>query len=82
MQVTEQELRVFSRLKQNQDGIDLFEILLNQLAQNHMILLEGKKDYRDEMIGYGACLLDITRLFKECDDKLKRYSVKDSQDRF
>ena len=81
MQLTEQELRIFSRLSKSPEGIDFMEILDKKLLENHRMILGRDKEFRDEAVGYGTCLLELLELFANCDDKLKRISVQEAQDR-
>jgi hypothetical protein len=69
--MTEEQLRLMSRLIKTQEGRDFVEeILKPMLKDNHQDLLTGNKNIRDEMIGFGNCLLALLTLFETCDIKL------------
>jgi hypothetical protein len=69
--VTEEQLRLISRITRTQDGKDfLNEILTPMVNKNYNQLLGSGKEVRDELIGYGNCLKELVDIFENCDIRL------------
>ena len=78
MTLDREQLILLSRLKKNQDGVDLInEILIPLLSKNHDSILGSAKDGRDELVGYGQCLNDLIKIFVDCENKLSASSKLD-----
>jgi hypothetical protein len=70
--LTNEQLKLISRIIKTQDGKDLVEEVLKPLLlQNHMDILKEGKQFRDESVGFGNCLLFLIELFNDCDVKLE-----------
>ncbi|CAB4174712.1 hypothetical protein UFOVP1138_43 [uncultured Caudovirales phage] len=73
--MTEEQLRLISRLSKTQEGKDyLAEVLKPMLLQNHIDILSEDKTHRDELIGFGNCLMQLITLFETCDIRLSERS--------
>jgi hypothetical protein len=69
--MNEEQLRLISRISKTQEGKDFIqEILKPMLSQNHIDLLKEGRASRDEIVGFGNCLLLLVTLFENCDIRL------------
>jgi hypothetical protein len=69
--MTDEMLRIISRLAKTQEGKDFIgEVLKPKLVENHAHILSGPKETRDELVGFGNCLQVLVTLFENCDTKL------------
>lgn len=69
--LSEQQLQIIKRMRQNQDTADFIESILKpEFHKNHISLLATNKEGRDELIGEGRCLSLLINLFIDIDNKL------------
>jgi hypothetical protein len=69
--MNEEQLRLISRMMKTQDGKDFIaEIIDPMLKQNHLDILGDGRALRDEVVGFGNCLLFLKSIFENCDTKL------------
>lgn len=79
--MTEDQLRLISRLAKTQEGKDFKEEVLKPLLfQNHMDLLNEGRATRDEIVGFGNCLLFIINLFENVDSRLQEQNKTEAPD--
>jgi hypothetical protein len=79
--MTESQLRLLSRISRTQEGKDFVEeILKPMLSQNHIDLLKEGRALRDEIVGYGNCLLQLINLFLTCEERLTEQKNVDPPD--
>ena len=68
-----EELKIFSRLKKTQDGVDFIAHLADMSKETYDLILSSPKEKRDEIVGQGQCLAGLIKVFETCDEKLARY---------
>ena len=69
--MTEQQFKICSRLAKTQDGIDFINEILEPMAKdNYKDLLNGGKEFRDEVVGFGNCLATLLDLLNNSDIRL------------
>ena len=66
----EKILKVFSRLKDNGDGIEFIDYLYWQYKQSVNAMLGCESQRTEYMKGYCSALNELIKLFEDCDDKL------------
>ena len=70
--MTEELLKVVSRIKATQDGIDLYEFLLTLSRNNYKAFKSSPNEFNDIHKGQAIALDGIIELFESCDDKLRK----------
>ncbi len=74
--MTEETLKVFSRLKQTGDGID-FICYLEKLSKDNYEAFKGAPSEMNDIFKGAAIAIDsLIKVFAECDDKLSTLNSK------
>jgi hypothetical protein len=66
----EEILKMFSRLKQDADGIDFIDFLKSMSLKNYEEWKRVASDMNDIHKGKALVYDELIKLFEECDDKL------------
>ena len=69
--MTEEQHKICTRLFKAQEGIDFVEEILKPMQMdNYKDLLNSGKEFRDELVGFGNCLLTLLHLLENSDIRL------------
>lgn len=63
-------LKIFSRLKQSEEGLDFINYLEELSKKNYEEFKKASNDMNDICKGKAIAIDDLIKLFKICDDKL------------
>jgi len=74
----EQTYKLFSRLKQSEDGVELIEFLNFMSKKNYEEFKISESNVNDLLKGKALAIDYLIKLFDTCDDKLISLNKKDS----
>ena len=66
----EEVLKMFSRLKQSEEGLDFLKFLVEMSKRNYEEFKKASNDMNDICKGKAIALDELIKLFETCDDKL------------
>ena len=83
MTLNQEQLSLLVRIIRTQDGKDFIEnVLLPLTNDNYQDILAANKDIRSELVGKGQQLQELVKMFNTAEEKLRSFTIVDSQDRF
>ncbi len=68
--MTEEQRKLFIRIKQTQDGLDFIEYLKELGRENYNVFLECDPKFNDYVKGIGVAYNSLIKDFENCADKV------------
>jgi hypothetical protein len=83
MTFKQEQLSLLVRIIRTQDGRDLLNnVLLPLTNENYQDILASNESNRSELVGKGLQLKELISIFETAEEKLRSFTIVESEDRF
>jgi hypothetical protein len=74
----DEQVRLLDRIYRTQEGKDYVEDILKPMSsENYFDLLKSGKEHRDELIGFGNCLMVMINQLENAGKRLEEQTIPD-----